>query len=183
MTPAATIAFKDVSKVYDDGRVRALDGVSLSVREREFLAIVGPSGSGKTTLLRIIAGLEIAEAGQVFFGGEDATRLSVQRRGIGFVFQHYALFKHLTVSDNIAYGLRVRPLVALAGGGQPVDDRRAGDGAAVAAERVVALLVRRDEEDLPSPATRGSRRVRIRRGRHVLAPAGRCNWNLFVSPS
>ena len=73
------------------------------------MALLGPSGSGKTTLLRVIAGLEIPEAGQVLFGGEDATRLAVQRRGIGFVFQHYALFKHLTVFENIAYGLRVRP--------------------------------------------------------------------------
>jgi sulfate transport system ATP-binding protein len=72
------------------------------------MALLGPSGSGKTTLLRVIAGLEIPEAGHVYFGGEHATKLSVQHRGIGFVFQHYALFKHLTVFDNVAYGLRVR---------------------------------------------------------------------------
>ena len=95
--------------VKEFGNAAALRGVSLDVRAGELMALLGPSGSGKTTLLRIIAGLEIAEAGQVFFGGEDATRLSVQRRGIGFVFQHYALFKHLNVFDNIAYGLRVRP--------------------------------------------------------------------------
>jgi sulfate transport system ATP-binding protein len=95
--------------VKEFGDAAALRGVSLDVRPGELIALLGPSGSGKTTLLRIIAGLEIPEAGQVFFGGEDATRLSVQRRGIGFVFQHYALFRHLTVFDNIAYGLRVRP--------------------------------------------------------------------------
>ncbi|HEX5866080.1 MAG TPA: sulfate/molybdate ABC transporter ATP-binding protein [Beijerinckiaceae bacterium] len=91
------------------GAAAALRGVSLDIRAGELMALLGPSGSGKTTLLRVIAGLEFPEAGQVFFGDEDATRLSVQRRGIGFVFQHYALFKHLTVLDNIAYGLRVRP--------------------------------------------------------------------------
>jgi sulfate transport system ATP-binding protein len=95
--------------VKEFGNAAALRGVNLDVRAGELMALLGPSGSGKTTLLRIIAGLEIAEAGQVFFGGEDATRLTVQRRGIGFVFQHYALFKHLSVFDNIAYGLRVRP--------------------------------------------------------------------------
>ena len=88
------------------GAAAALRGVSLDIRAGELMALLGPSGSGKTTLLRVIAGLEIPEAGQVFFGDEDATKLSVQRRGIGFVFQHYALFKHLTVSDNVAYGLQ-----------------------------------------------------------------------------
>jgi sulfate transport system ATP-binding protein len=94
--------------VKEFGDAAALRGVNLDVRAGELMALLGPSGSGKTTLLRVIAGLEIPEAGQVFFGGQDATKLSVQRRGIGFVFQHYALFKHLTVFDNIAYGLRVR---------------------------------------------------------------------------
>ena len=95
-----------ISKEFGDAA--ALRGVSLDVRAGELMALLGPSGSGKTTLLRVIAGLEFPESGRVFFGGEDATKLSVQQRGIGFVFQHYALFKHLTVLDNIAYGLRVR---------------------------------------------------------------------------
>ncbi|WP_414525384.1 sulfate/molybdate ABC transporter ATP-binding protein [Pseudochelatococcus sp. G4_1912] len=88
---------------------RALRGVDLAIQPGELVALLGPSGSGKTTLLRIIAGLEFATAGNVFFGAEDATHLTVQQRRVGFVFQHYALFKHLSVADNIAYGLNVRP--------------------------------------------------------------------------
>ncbi len=96
----------DIAK--DFGRTGALRGVSLDVRDGELLALLGPSGSGKTTLLRVIAGLEAPSTGQVFFGEEDATTVPVQKRRIGFVFQNYALFKHMTVRDNIAYGLRVR---------------------------------------------------------------------------
>lgn len=88
---------------------KALAGIDLQIHPGELVALLGPSGSGKTTLLRIIAGLEFATEGSVFFGAEDATHLSVQQRRVGFVFQHYALFKHLTVADNIAYGLKVRP--------------------------------------------------------------------------
>ena len=90
------------------GDFKALDDVSLDIRQGELLALLGPSGSGKTTLLRVIAGLEHADGGRVLFDGEDATRLSVQARRAGFVFQHYALFRHLTVEENIAFGLRVR---------------------------------------------------------------------------
>lgn len=86
----------------------ALDDITLDVRQGELLALLGPSGSGKTTLLRIMAGLEHADGGQVLFGDEDATRMSVQSRRVGFVFQHYALFKHMDVFENIAFGLRVR---------------------------------------------------------------------------
>lgn len=86
----------------------ALDNIDLEVRQGELLALLGPSGSGKTTLLRIMAGLEHADGGQVLFGDEDATRMSVQSRRVGFVFQHYALFKHMDVFENIAFGLRVR---------------------------------------------------------------------------
>ena len=90
------------------GAFAALDDISLDIREGELLALLGPSGSGKTTLLRVIAGLEHADGGRVLFGGEDATQLSVQDRRVGFVFQHYALFRHLAVADNIAFGLKVR---------------------------------------------------------------------------
>src|SRR4051794_15586539 len=90
------------------GETAALRGVSLDVRAGELLALLGPSGSGKTTLLRVIAGLEIPDRGHVFFGEEDATGIPVQKRQVGFVFQHYALFRHLTVASNIAYGLRAR---------------------------------------------------------------------------
>lgn len=101
------IRVTDLAKEFDGAR--ALRGVSLHIRAGELMALLGPSGSGKTTLLRIIAGLETAERGSVFFGDTDATSLSVQQRHVGFVFQHYALFRHMTVADNIAYGLRVRP--------------------------------------------------------------------------
>ena len=90
------------------GSTGALRDVSLDVGHGELVALLGPSGSGKTTLLRVLAGLETPSAGQVLFANEDATRLSVQQRRIGFVFQHYALFKHLCVFENIAYGLHVR---------------------------------------------------------------------------
>ena len=85
----------------------ALNGVSLSVRNREFVALLGPSGSGKTTLLRILAGLEEPESGKVWFGQRDVTDDKPASRGIGFVFQHYALFGHMTVERNIAFGLDV----------------------------------------------------------------------------
>lgn len=87
----------------------ALDDVSLTVSQRELVALLGPSGCGKTTLLRIIAGLESADSGSVWLQGRDATRLDVRQRQIGFVFQNYALFDAMTVADNISFGLRVRP--------------------------------------------------------------------------
>ncbi|WP_084679226.1 sulfate/molybdate ABC transporter ATP-binding protein [Methylocystis sp. ATCC 49242] len=93
----------------DFGAFAALRDVSLDIRPGELVALLGPSGSGKTTLLRIIAGLNAPDRGHVYFDGEDATNLPVQDRRVGFVFQNYALFKHMTVADNIAYGLRVRP--------------------------------------------------------------------------
>ncbi|CAH1660472.1 MULTISPECIES: sulfate ABC transporter ATP-binding protein [unclassified Chelatococcus] len=105
--PPAGIRVVGIAK--DFGGDAALRGVDLDIAPGELVALLGPSGSGKTTLLRIIAGLEDASAGQVFFGHDDATRLSVQERRVGFVFQHYALFRHMTVFDNVAYGLKVRP--------------------------------------------------------------------------
>ena len=91
------------------GRFPALKGVSLFAEDGEFLALLGPSGSGKTTLLRIIAGLEAPDGGHVAFRGEDLLAKPVRQRGIGFVFQHYALFKHMTVAQNIAFGMRAKP--------------------------------------------------------------------------
>ena len=87
----------------------ALSDVSLTVRNGEFVALLGPSGSGKTTLLRILAGLEVPESGTVSFGERDVTGDKPASRGIGFVFQHYALFSHMTVARNIAFGLNVMP--------------------------------------------------------------------------
>jgi sulfate transport system ATP-binding protein len=91
------------------GATRAVDRLTLEIGKGELVALLGPSGSGKTTLLRIIAGLEAADAGSVLFEGEDATERNARERGVGFVFQHYALFRHMTVFENIAFGLRVRP--------------------------------------------------------------------------
>ena len=91
------------------GAFAALDDVNLQVRDGEFLALLGPSGSGKTTLLRIIAGLAFPDSGRVSFSGEDVTHLKVAERKVGFVFQHYALFRHMTVADNVGFGLSVRP--------------------------------------------------------------------------
>src|SRR5919206_463651 len=90
------------------GDFAALDDVSLTVPEGSLTALLGPSGSGKSTLLRVIAGLEAPDAGTVTIDGADATSVAPQKRGIGFVFQHYAAFKHMTVRDNVAFGLRVR---------------------------------------------------------------------------
>jgi sulfate transport system ATP-binding protein len=100
------IAIEGIAKRF--GTTRALDDVTIPVRPGELLALLGPSGSGKTTLLRIIAGLEIGESGRLAIGGRDATSLPPRDRGIGFVFQSYALFRHMSVFENIAFGLRVR---------------------------------------------------------------------------
>jgi sulfate transport system ATP-binding protein len=93
----------------DFGGQAILRNIDLTIAPGELVALLGPSGSGKTTLLRIIAGLETSHSGLVLFGGEDATNLRVQDRRVGFVFQSYALFRHMNVFDNIAYGLNVRP--------------------------------------------------------------------------
>jgi sulfate transport system ATP-binding protein len=90
------------------GRFPALSGVDLQVKSGEFLALLGPSGSGKTTLLRILAGLDFADEGAVLFDGEDVSDVPIARRKVGFVFQQYALFRHMTVADNVAFGLTVR---------------------------------------------------------------------------
>jgi sulfate transport system ATP-binding protein len=102
-----SIEIRNLSKRF--GNFTALNDVSLHIEHGELVALLGPSGCGKTTLLRIIAGLETPEAGSVVVNGEDATQLAVQRRRVGFVFQHYALFRHMTVFDNVAFGLRVKP--------------------------------------------------------------------------
>jgi sulfate transport system ATP-binding protein len=101
------VEIRHLSKTFD--AYKALDEVSLDVREGEFCALLGPSGSGKTTLLRIIAGLEFPDQGEVRFAGEDVVRRDARERQVGFVFQHYALFRHMSVFENVAFGLRVRP--------------------------------------------------------------------------
>jgi sulfate transport system ATP-binding protein len=100
------IEVRNISKRFGD--FRALDDVSIDVDSGSLTALLGPSGSGKSTLLRIIAGLEWPDEGEIKLAGEDATPLTPQKRGVGFVFQHYAAFKHMTVRDNIAFGLKIR---------------------------------------------------------------------------
>jgi sulfate transport system ATP-binding protein len=102
-----SILLNNISKNF--GQFAALNNVSLEIPEGELVALLGPSGCGKTTLLRIIAGLEKPDKGRVLLNGEDKTDQHVSRRGIGFVFQHYALFRHMTVFDNVAFGIRVKP--------------------------------------------------------------------------
>lgn len=101
-----SIEVKNISKTY--GKFQALTDINLEIATGELVALLGPSGSGKTTLLRMIAGLEETEVGQICFHGEDTTNQPVGKRQVGFVFQHYALFRHLTIFDNIAFGLQVR---------------------------------------------------------------------------
>ena len=102
-----SIEVRNVNKTF--GTFKALDNVSLNFPDGELVALLGPSGCGKTTLLRVIAGLEHADSGRIILDGDDATTKDVRQRRVGFVFQHYALFRHLTVFENIAFGLRVRP--------------------------------------------------------------------------
>jgi sulfate transport system ATP-binding protein len=102
-----SIEIRNVTKNFGD--FKALRDVSLDIASGELVALLGPSGCGKTTLLRIIAGLETADAGSILFSGEDTTDVHVRERQVGFVFQHYALFRHMTVFENVAFGLRVKP--------------------------------------------------------------------------
>src|SRR5512145_3349951 len=102
-----SIAVQDIRKTF--GPFAALDGISLEFPAGQLIALLGPSGCGKTTLLRIIAGLEWPDTGRVLFDGQDASRRDVRERQVGFVFQHYALFRHMTVFENVAFGLRVKP--------------------------------------------------------------------------
>ncbi len=102
-----TIKIENVSKRFNE--FVALDHVDLTIAPGELVALLGPSGSGKTTLLRVIAGLEVPDEGRIWFDAEDATTKDVRERAVGFVFQHYALFRHMTVFENVAFGLRVKP--------------------------------------------------------------------------
>src|SRR5690349_19895841 len=102
-----SIQVRNLRKTFGD--FVALDDVSLDVPDGELVALLGPSGSGKTTLLRVIAGLEAADQGSIHFHGENATSKPVRERQVGFVFQHYALFRHMSVFENVAFGLRVCP--------------------------------------------------------------------------
>ncbi|RIH84240.1 Sulfate/thiosulfate import ATP-binding protein CysA [Calidithermus terrae] len=107
------ISIENLSKRF--GNFTALEGVNLSIKSGELVALLGPSGSGKTTLLRVIAGLETPDTGLIWFDDEDATLRPPGERRVGFVFQHYALFRHMTVFENVAFGLQVRPRVSRPG--------------------------------------------------------------------
>lgn len=102
-----SIQIRNITKNFGD--FRALDNVSLDIPTGELVALLGPSGCGKTSLLRIIAGMETPKTGSIHFHGEDTTNVEARERQVGFVFQHYALFRHMTVFENVAFGLRVRP--------------------------------------------------------------------------
>ena len=109
---AVSLEIRDVSKVFrkDGELVRAVDRVSIAVAPGEMVTFLGPSGCGKTTTLRMVAGFETPTEGEILIGGRGVTDVPVNRRGIGFVFQSYALFPHMTVFENAAYGLRVKRL-------------------------------------------------------------------------
>src|SRR6185369_7974693 len=98
---------RNITKTFSN--FQALKGVSLTVERGEFMALLGPSGSGKTTLLRILAGLDTQDSGEIRFDEADVSGVALRERKVGFVFQHYALFSHMTVTENIAFGLKVRP--------------------------------------------------------------------------
>lgn len=102
-----SIEIRNINKTF--GQFTALNNINLEVPDGELVALLGPSGCGKTSLLRIIAGLESPDSGSIHFNGEEATHSDVRDRNVGFVFQHYALFRHMTVFENVAFGLRVRP--------------------------------------------------------------------------
>ena len=127
------IDVRNVSKSFNG--FKALDDVSLSVPDGSLTALLGPSGGGKSTLLRVLAGLERPDGGEVLFSGESVTSLPAEQRGVGFVFQHYAAFKHMTVRDNIAFGLKIRK--------RPKTEIRERVDFRVAAEVGVALVVER----------------------------------------
>src|SRR3546814_1147914 len=107
MNKTMSIEIHHVTKNF--GSFSALDNVTLNVPSGELVALLGPSGCGKTSLLRIIAGLETPDSGSIVFHGEDVSCRDVRDRNVGFVFQHYALFRHMTVFDNVAFGLRMKP--------------------------------------------------------------------------
>lgn len=102
-----SIEVQNINKAF--GAFKALNDINLAIESGELVALLGPSGCGKTTLLRIIAGLETPDTGNIIFNGNDVSKRDVRKRNVGFVFQHYALFRHMTVFDNVAFGLRMKP--------------------------------------------------------------------------
>ena len=146
------LELKDIRKAY--GAVNVLDGIELSIGHQEFIAFLGPSGSGKSTLLRIIAGLESADAGEIWLEGQRIDGLPPGQRGVAMVFQHYALYPHMTVRDNLAFGLRN------AGVGRDEIDRRIGEAARV-------LEIEEQLEKKPGQMS-GGQRQRVAIGRAIV---------------
>ncbi len=128
-----SIEVRNLHKAF--GKTVVCDNLNLHIPDGELVALLGPSGSGKTSLLRIIAGLEVPDSGSVCFQGQDATHTDVRDRNVGFVFQHYALFGHMTIFENVAFGLRVRPRTAKPGSGV-----RTRPGDAEIKDKVMQLL-------------------------------------------
>jgi multiple sugar transport system ATP-binding protein len=149
----AGIQLEQVTKVYPNG-VRAVDGIDLGIGDGEFMVLVGPSGCGKTTLLRMIAGLEEVSAGRIRIGGRDVTMLAPRRRDIAMVFQNYALYPHMTVAENLGFGLRLQKV--------PKDERRRR------VEEVAAILGLDKLVDRKPAALSGGQRQRVAMGRAMV---------------
>src|SRR5436305_15317391 len=148
----AEILIERISKTYAGGKAPAVDDVSLTIRDREFMVLLGPSGCGKTTLLRMVAGLEYPDAGRVMIGDRDVTDLPPRQRQIAMVFQSYAVFPHLNVFENIAFGLRMQ--------------KRPADEVKRRVERAAALMqIEPYLERFPAQLSGGQRqRVAVARG-------------------
>lgn len=156
----AEIQIKNISKSFGDTKV--LDKISFQVQDGHFLSLLGPSGCGKTTLLRIIAGLEYADEGAVLVGGADITQVPVEKRNIGVVFQNYALIPHMTVYNNIAYGLKLRKM-----------DKKT---IAQKVEEYIALVGLEGMENRKIPQLSGGQQQRVALARASLFSRPFCSW-------
>src|SRR3990170_482235 len=148
----AAVAFRDVRKTY--AQLEVIHGVSVDIEDGEFVVIVGPSGCGKSTLLRMIAGLEVITEGEIAIGGRVVNRLEPKDRDIAMVFQNYALYPHMSVYDNIAYGLRIRGLT------KAEIDRKVQEAASLL--EIAPFLDRKPR------ALSGGQRQRVARGRAIV---------------
>ena len=167
----SALSLKGLTKVFPDSASSndgpaAVDGVNLEVGENEFLAMVGPSGCGKSTLLRLIAGLEDPTAGEIYIGKRRIDGVPTRSRNIGFMFQGYALFRHMTVADNIGFGLKIRKV--------PPSERR------LRTDELVALMGLEGLEDRKPAQLSGGQQQRVALARSLAPHPGCCFW---TSPS